>query len=171
MNSYFRIKNDTACLNGWGDEMFFQNIQIEKYNNQPLTAKQRIRTITSFDLMRISVSALQRTIQWKHLQITIYVGKFFRNRTLIWRQTVIEAEINCRLFSYHDFPGEHQAEEHIQEGGEQGEEELTEEEWSRRVAELNALEVRSEKSLFSHHIGLITQILWWFSKKKLQVHV
>lgn len=35
--------------------------------------------------------------------------------------------------------GEHQAEEHAQEGEE--EEELTEEEWSRRVAELNALEV------------------------------
>lgn len=35
--------------------------------------------------------------------------------------------------------GEHQVEEDATEGGE--EEEMTEEEWSRRVAELNALQV------------------------------
>lgn len=39
-------------------------------------------------------------------------------------------------------PGEHQAQEHVKEGEE--EEEMTEEEWSRRVAELNALQVDDE---------------------------
>lgn len=41
-------------------------------------------------------------------------------------------------------PGEHQ--EHVKEGEE--EEEMTEEEWSRRVAELNTLQVDNE----NHHI-------------------
>lgn len=70
--------------------------------------------------------------------------------------------ITVLLFSCHNVPGEHQAEEHIHEGEEQEEEEMTEEEWSRRVAELNALEVssESEKSLFSHQIELTAQILW-----------
>lgn len=38
--------------------------------------------------------------------------------------------------------GEHQVEEDVQEGAE--EEEMTEEEWSRRVAELNALQVDTQ---------------------------
>lgn len=57
-------------------------------------------------------------------------------------------------------PGEHQAEEHVQEE----EEEMTEEEWSRRVAELNALEV----STFPLHPAQRTHFVFKYSPFQAQ---